>query len=339
MQESAIRIEEEIKRVEECQQLFRTLAYKLAIAVSHHSGEQIVIAPSMRQNVLDKEAECISLSEEREKIVKEYSKKESDKKVESELKKSLKEKSELLKELSSRLGAIAFEQSQAATLSLEVEEVIKPLVNEYTTLASKAEKHNVIAKLRFATLKRNFTSFCLRLFDALDKKGLLSTLKGERYEKLYREYLNVKSECKEIKSSIEELNKRYVDPSINSESKEKVSSKLALIQDELKEAAIAYGIYLFDNGAKWVSAETSEAELDLISLMLEERKKEEEATRSIASLKARAEADDYRDLIARNNQNIVLLEHEIARLSHQIEEIKSENMIHMKHIQELEAKH
>ena len=339
MQESAIRIEEEIKRVEECQQLFRTLAYKLAIAVSHHSGEQIVIAPSMRQNVLDKEAECVSLSEEREKIGKEYSRKESDKKVESELKKSLKEKSELLKELSSRLGAIAFEQSQASTLSSEVEEVIKPLVNEYTTLASKAEKHNVIAKLRFASLKRNFTSFCLRLFTALEEKELSSALKGERYEKLYTEYLKVKSECKEIKSSIEELNKRFVDSSINTESKEKVSNRLSLVQDELKEAAIAYGIYLFDNGAKWVSAETSEEELDLISLMLEERKKEEEATRNIASLKARAEADDYRDLIARNNQNIVLLEHEIARLSHQIEEIKSENMIHMKHIQELEAKH
>lgn len=340
MQEILAHIEDEEKALEECQQRFRVLAGRLGLSISHHEGEQIIIAPTMRQNVLDKEAECTALEEEIRKKHEVMDSLKNEKQAEETLSVRWNEASTSLDDLRSRLGAIAFEQSQAGALPAEAVQAAAPIIEEYTSLSEKAERGNIVAKLRLASLKKNFGLFCTRVFTALEKSGFEDTLSGERAAVLIAEYRKALAAEKEYRDLLEESRSRSGHSSLvlsEGESAEKLSERLGLLTAELDEAAISYGTYLFDNGGKWISGETTDEQLDLITEMLEERKQEEACNKAIASFRARAQADDYRDLIERNMQNISVLQHEIARLSLQIEEIEQENKVHMQRIRELEA--
>ena len=112
---------------------------------------------------------------------------------------------------------------------------------------------------------------------------------------------------------------------LNSNQKDTVISSLKNAESSYEEACISYGLFLFDNGSKWICANTTDKCLDLMTQMLQTQRYIDSQHVFIKKCRAMILQDDYSAMINQNDKKIASLKKEISRINDQIAEIENEN--------------
>ncbi len=317
----------------------RTLAHKLADDFSHEDVE-IIIAPTMRQSALEKEQAFNEMKAKREEFLKTLSEREEGKEAAGQERILQKERIKRFEAIRLSLGAIAFEQAGWKEADSKLKELIKPYIERFTSLSEQVEEKKgffrFIAESKFRRLKKHQDREFSAIMDILEKEDSLSLLTGDRASALLREY-------KQLSSSIEEGHRKLKAFAADTEDSaafsdnelSRIDDELKLLEEEYEEAFISYGFYLFENGAKWITANTAESELDLISEMLECQNQLDFQNKLIQMKKDQIAIDDFNAIIENNYKTISALRSEIERIERQIADVDEENRVLYGKIQKL----
>ena len=176
-------------------------------------------------------------------------------------------------------------------------------------------------------------------FDTLEKERLLRTVRSPRAEALLQEYQKLRKKEDSIRkrlkrrvSEVESLESNGQEDSIRA-----LEERLRDAGNNYEEACINYGLFLFDNGQKWINEKTSDQVLDMISQMLQTQRYIDTQQEFIKKCRAHLVQDDYQAIISENEKKIASLRKEIGRIEQQIADIENENTLIRARIRKLGA--
>ena len=249
-----------------------------------------------------------------------------------DLKKRLDEIEKKIRELKKTLGAIAFERSQAEDADQRLKELFKGEVEKYKTISQNRNSESIfsktIAKVKYSQYIKKQDNTFISLFNLLDSNKLLKTIKSPRSEDLINEYQKlskkreiIKKRLKSRQNQVDNLMSNYQDDSITI-----LEESLKDAESSYEEACISYGLFLFDNGSKWINASTQDQLLDLMTQMLQTQRYIDSQTEYIKKCRSMLVLDDYSAIIHENEKKISSLKKEIARINDQISDIEKENI-------------
>lgn len=309
----------------------RTLAHKLANDFSHADSE-IIIAPTMRQSALEKERAFNEVKERRKSVMDALSEMEAGKEAEGRERAHQKELIKSFEAVRLSLGAVAFEQALWAESNPRIKELLTPFVERFTTLSKQAADNKGLsrffARYKLGRLKKHQDREFSAITSLLEKEDALALLSGERAFSLVSEHKRLSFAIKEAEKRISVFKrKKEGDEGISDTELSRIDDELKVLEDEYDEAFISYGFYLFENGAKWITENTAEKELDLISEMLECQKQLDYNNKLIQMRKDQIAIDDFNAIIKQNHKTISALRSEIERIEHQIADVEEENSV------------
>jgi hypothetical protein len=229
--------------------------------------------------------------------------------------------------LLSRLGAIALVQCQSGIAPQEISDLLKDSLDEERNAQSMSCSDRfftrAMGKIKLSSLKRNESGRMLRVGRTLYEKGVLARLSGDQVPTLLEELQNFDSRLEKAGGRLRKSEDRLSRTKGEMLNTINYSEPLEEASCEFTEAAIAYGFYLFENGNKWIGEHTPEAELDILSRMLELRRTEDEARTEIEERKKEISIDELSLLIANDKKTIALLKTEKDKIDSQIERLES----------------
>lgn len=320
------------KRIDSSYHDLRTFAFQLCDEVMKNgTGSDIVIAPTLKGAVESALLEKNSIFDALNNSKNEIDSLESSKLKVSDLKKRLEENEKKIKDIKRVLGAIAFERAQAEECDQRLLDLLKDEIENFKILSQKRFEGSFFskffAKLKYRKVIKSQDSDFIRFFDIVDKNKLLKTIRSERSEALINDYQKlskkqeiIKRRLKSRQSEVDSLKNSHTDDSV-----EVLQDNLKNAESSYEEACISYGLFLFDNGSKWICANTSEKCLDLMTQMLQTQRYIESQHSYIKKCRAMILQDDYSAMIGENDKKIASLKKEIARINDQIAEIENEN--------------
>lgn len=323
-------IKEEIQilqnQVDETYRQFRNQAHELGlVAYEDRESLKILIGNSLLDNFKTKrESQRLREEEVRSLLELESSIQEGrqmKKKAETELSSLFSERKNLL----SRLGSIAFVQVEAGVANDRITHLLSGRLekeNRASKLScSKFPLFSFIGKIRLSMLRKTHVREMLNMGILLDREDLLKELTGPSVEDLISKLCKIKEDIIHYESELEKSSLAIVE---NKDDKLKSLNYKAELEEAnmaVEETAISYGIYLFENGSKWIDAATPERELDIISKMLILKKKEESLVKEIEDRKKEYRIDELSLLIFHDRKNIELLMSEKDKIDEEIEKL------------------
>lgn len=316
------------KRIDSSYHDLRTFAFQLCDEVMKNgTGSDIVIAPSLKGAVESALKEKNSLVDALNNSKSEIDNLENSKLKVSDLKKRLESNEKKLKDIKRVLGAIAFERAQAEDCDSRLFELLKDDVENFKLLSQKRSEGSFIASLRYRKFIKHQDNDFIRIFDILDKNKLLKTIRSERsealisdYQKLSKKQEIIKRRLKSRQNEVDSLMNIHADDGV-----EELEENLKNAESSYEEACISYGLFLFDNGSKWICANTTDRCLDLMTQMLQTQRYIDSQHVFIKKCRAMILQDDYSAMINQNDKKIASLKKEISRINDQIAEIENEN--------------
>lgn len=332
-------IEKTEKELEDAFTSQRQQARRLGIAFSSSDNTSLVISPTMKENVIRCENEYDELKARLEACTAAISALEGDKRNLKRLEAERRQLESTLSDARIRLGAIAFEQAQCADAPAELAAALSSYTTTYRSLSERAAGGGLsgfAASIRFRSVvrgqKKDFNAICT----ILEREGLLHMLGGERAPALVHEVEKTSVELKSIIAEIEEC-RAHADK-VQGEGSERPQQLADAVKEAgrvAEEAEISYGMYLFQNGAKWIASDTPALLLDIVSAMLSEQKKIDALQQKSRRAQDKLAIDDFRLMIKNNCQKQEALRSEIAMIQRQIEDISAENEVLEKKIRGL----
>ncbi len=329
MQELVLQINELEERQRADEESLRGYAGRLGRTIAHLEG-MTPVAPALRDEYLMREENLRSAREEKS-LVQELV--EAQKKGRKDLESLKARKSAMEKELDQlrfRIGAIAFEQAQSESCAPEIKDILAPIVSRYRRLKENSREGSFLSATTSKLLLAisNQDKDFLSAFRTVESAGHLKKLVGERASSLVAEYLSRMESLAGITAELTSLGEDMGDADVYTEGHEKALDKR--LQDctyDEEEAAVSYGIYLFENAVKWLKDTTDPAIVDLVSDMLKTHELLEEETRQIQTRRNQIEIYNQMEKVRINDRAIEKLEAERERLLRQIEELRAENEI------------
>lgn len=321
------------KQIESSYQDLRTFAFQLCDEVMKNgTGSDIVIAPSLKSAVEEALKDKNALVESLNNSKSDSTTLEDSKLQVGDLKKRLDEIEKKIRELKKTLGAIAFERSQAEDADQRLKELFKGEVEKYKTISQNRNSESIfsktIAKVKYSQYIKKQDNTFISLFNLLDSNKLLKTIKSPRSEDLINEYQKlskkreiIKKRLKSRQNQVDNLMSNYQDDSVTI-----LEESLKDAESSYEEACISYGLFLFDNGSKWINASTQDQLLDLMTQMLQTQRYIDSQTEYIKKCRSMLVLDDYSAIIHENEKKISSLKKEIARINDQISDIEKENL-------------
>ncbi len=318
--------------------LYREKAKALGLlALAHRERLNILIGNSLLTELINAKQSYDSisaLSAKREAL--EASIKE-EKKTASDSKNQVTELERQKKELLSRLGAVALVQAQSGVASAAIAELLKAELEAEREAIAQSNSNSAFEMLKgrykLNKLQKNQAKRVYDIGVEIEKNGLSSQVKGENgngfallLEKLNEELAFHKGTVEHLTRNLE----KKADEQLNT-----INDKEQLEEAELKlnETAISYGIYLYENGSKWISAETPEEELDLLTEMLSLQNEREKIEQRIRQCYKEISIDELSLVISNDKKTIERLlvekkqiEDEIERLNGHISQVTAQIM-------------
>lgn len=338
MEDVLAEIEKTEKELEDAFTRQRQQARRLGIAFSS-DNTSLVISPTMRENVIRCENEYDEIKARLEACTAALSALEGDRRNLKRLESEHRELNSSVSQLRVRLGAIAFEQAQCADAPAQLSAALSSYITTYRTLSERSSAGGLAglaASIRLKSVvrgqKKDFSAICT----ILEEERLLGLLRGERAASLVRDIDRESARMKIISCEIEEC-RAHADK-VQGEGGERPQQLADAVKEagrKAEEAEISYGMYLFQNGAKWISSETSRTLLDIVGAMLSEQKKIDSLQQKSQRARDQLAIDDFRLMIRNNCQKQEALRSEIAVIERQIEEIAAENEVLEKKIKGL----
>lgn len=320
----------------------RSLASTLAnLAACESDGTVTLVAPSLRNTYIscrDTAGELRARKSGRDELDKRLA--EGQEKV-STLQKERARSASKLRELAVMAGAIAFEQAGRDDASKELEEALKDQLEHSRALYEAAKAKSVagaIARARLSLYQKRQESVFFSCFETLDEKGLLDLIKGERATSLVASYRSIKSSIGMLDREIESRKHSISASQMVRPDDDRLDANLASAERELTEAAVAYGLFLFDNGGKWIGPDTGDSFLDIVQKMLDTRKRIEDLEHRIELEKEYSAIADFRSMMEFNNSKIRDLRAEISRIEDEIASIEEDNRTLERKIANVEAR-
>ncbi len=344
MQNVLSEIEAAEKRIESSYQDLRNFAFSLCDGMMKESdGSGIIIAPTLRSAVTAALAEKESADEALKSRCSDIDFLESSKVRVSDLKERLAQTTERIKEIKRVFGAIALERSEAADADARVKEALKSYTDSNRARSEKKNSSNVFIRLTAglsdAVMKSRREREFVSAFDTLEKARLLKAVRSPRAEALLQEYQKLKKKEDTIRKRLKrrENEVESLESNGQEDSLKTLQERLRDAESNYEEACINYGLFLFDNGQKWVSEKTPDSILDTISQMLQTQRYIDSQQEYIKKCRAHLVQDDYAAIINQNEKKIASLRKEIARIEQQISDIENENALIRGRIRKLGA--
>lgn len=323
-------IKEEIQilqnQLDEIYRQFRNQAYELGL-VTYDDREslKLLIGNSLLENFKTKrEMQKIKEEEVRSLLEIESSIKEGKQKkkmAETELSALNSEKKILL----SRLGSIAFVQAEAGVANDRITRLLSGRLEKENRAAklshSKFPPCLFIGKIKLSILRKSHVRDMLNVGILLDKEDLLKELTGVSVEDLLSKLDKIKEDIIRYEGELEKSSQAIVENKDDKIKSSNYKAELEEVNRAVEETAISYGIYLFENGSKWIDAATPERELDIISKMLILKKKEDSLIKEIEDKKKGYRIDELSLLISHDKKNIELLVSEKEKIDEEIEKL------------------
>ena len=344
MQNVLSEIEAAEKRIESSYQDLRNFAFSLCDSVMKTgTGSGIIIAPTLRSAVTSALAERTSAEEALKSRCSDIDTLESSKGRVTDLKGRLEQTDSRIREIKRVFGAIALERAEADDADDRLKAALRPYTDQLKLRAEKKNSSNVFIRFSAgvgdAVLKGRREREFVSAFDTLEKERLLRTVRSPRAEALLQEYQKLRKK----EDSIRKRLKRRVSEVESLESNGQEDSVRALEErlrdagNNYEEACINYGLFLFDNGQKWINEKTSDQVLDMISQMLQTQRYIDTQQEFIKKCRAHLVQDDYQAIISENEKKIASLRKEIGRIEQQIADIENENTLIRARIRKLGA--
>lgn len=332
-------IEKIEKELEDAFTRQRQQARRLGIAFCSSDNTSLVISPTMRENVIRCENEYDALKARFEACTAAISALEGDKRNLKRLESERHQLETVLSEARIRLGAIAFEQAQCADAPTELSAALSSYISTYQSLSERASAGGLsgfAASIRLKGVVRGQKKDFASISAILEKEGLFHTLRGERASVLVRDIEKDSASLRSLNAEIEEC-RAHADKvqGEGSERPQQLGDAVREAGRTAEEAEISYGMYLFQNGAKWISSDTPELLLDIVSAMLAEQKKIDALQLRSKRAQDKLAIDDFRLMIKNNCLKQEALRSEIASIQRQIDEISAENEVLEKKIRGL----
>ncbi|MGN0906915.1 MAG: hypothetical protein ACI4NM_07190 [Bullifex sp.] len=344
MQNVLSEIEAAEKRIESSYQDLRNFAFSLCDGVMKEgTGSGIIIAPTLRNAVKAAMAEKQSAEEALRNRCSDIDSLESSKVRVSDLKQRLDSSTERIREIKRVFGAIALERAEASDADPKVKTVLQPYTDACRARAEKKNSSNVFVRFTAGVsdslLKSRREREFIAVFDTLENARLLKAVRSPRAEALLQEYQKLKKKEETIKKRLRrrESEVENLESSGQEDSVRTLEERLRDAGNNYEEACINYGLFLFDNGQKWINEKTSDRILDMISQMLQTQRYIESQQEYIRKCRAHLVQDDYSAIIAQNEKKIASLRKEIERIEQQISDIENENALIRGRIRKLGA--
>lgn len=344
MQNVLSEIEAAEKRIESSYQDLRNFAFSLCDSVMKTgTGSGIIIAPTLRSAVTSALAERTSAEEALKSRCSDIDTLESSKGRVTDLKDRLEQTDSRIREIKRVFGAIALERAEAEDADDRLKAALRPYTDQLKLRAEKKNSSNVFIRFSAgvgdAVLKGRREREFVSAFDTLEKERLLRTVRSPRAEALLQEYQKLRKKEDSIRkrlkrrvSEVEILESNGQEDSIRA-----LEERLRDAGNNYEEACINYGLFLFDNGQKWINEKTSDQVLDMISQMLQTQRYIDTQQEFIKKCRAHLVQDDYQAIISENEKKIASLRKEIGRIEQQIADIENENTLIRARIRKLGA--
>ena len=229
------------------------------------------------------------------------------------------------KEILSRLGAVALVQAQSDVACPEIAALLKDTIEEEKKAFAMSNSQSFLTKikgrLKLKKIQKHQAKRVYNIGLLLDQKGIAYKVNGENGNSFALSLDKINRELNFHKGKVEHLTKNLeikADEQLTA-----INDKEQLEEAELKlnEAAISYGIYLFENGSKWIGENTPDQELDLLSEMLVLQNEREALEARIKECHKEISIDELSLLISNDKKKIERLLIEKHKIEEEIEKI------------------
>lgn len=336
------KIEELQKDIDEKWDSLRSAGYELAqLSARMTEGPVTLISPTLRRAFTDAQNDFVFLKSqnlEREELVRRLD--EGKRKV-SFLQKERAHCMKKIDELAVMLGAVAFAQAGSPDCDEEVRQALEDEVGHCEQLAMKAGGNSLLSslgRLRYSLYLRKQETVFAACFAKLRDRNLLSRLSGERAVSLLESYKSLSASLEIIEHDLEARKSKVSDSQSELDGNDDLKQRLENARIQLNEAGVNYGLYLFDNGHKWIGPDTPEAFLDLVQQMLQLQQGISDDEEEIEKEKEYSAIADFESMIEFNNKKINDLREEIRSISAEIEKIEEDNRNIRRKIENVEAR-
>ena len=322
----------------------RSQAYRLAQWAITDDGPVSLISPTLRTGFQDAvsrhdsiKAMVLAGEEERRRL-------DEGRQSVSRLEKEKAQGEKKLAELEELIGAVAMAQGDSPDADPGVKEAITPFIERRNSLAEAAGRGGlraIASKAQLALYKRGEAAVFTEIFHTLESKDLLDKLSGDRAGALVDAYRALSKSTRKLSKELEAGSDRLSARELlmdDDQDGSRLKAQEAQADDAQREAGIAYGLYLFDNGGKWISQDTSDSVLDLVQGMLDEQGHIEECRRNMEKERDWAAIEDFKSMISFNDSRIEALRREIRTIEEEIAQVEEENEGLRRKISNVEAR-
>ena len=314
--------------IDESYKKFRSNAYDLGLLALHDKdqlgimiGNSLSLALEQKVKVKNELETLLNEHQNMERLI------EEGKTLTSVCKSEITKLENIKSEILSRLGAIALVQMQSQVATIKNCEVLNSEILREAKATKKSQASffaiKLIGYLQLSLLKKKQPKRVLLIGRELEKHDELKNLTGEHVTPLLTQLAELNSKIdnykKELSNSQTQLKKNQ-DETLNVINyKERFDDA----NNQMTEAAISYGFYLFENGSKWINDKTPDLELDLLSNMLRLQGEEEKGKKQIEIYKKEISIDELSLLIANDKKSISLLMSEKVKIDEEIDKLKA----------------
>lgn len=307
----------------------RRQACRLASLATHlEDGPVTLISPSLRTSFLEAERSFNQVDgrkKARDELARHLS--EGQEKV-SRLQRERTESRRRLAQLKVQIGALAFAQAESPVCDKDVSAALSPFLAEHRRLVESSQASGLVGamgRFRLSMYGKGQEKVFSSCFDTLFEKGLLDRLVGDKARDLLDAYLALSSSYEALDSDIEARSHRLSAGRMELDEDDDLDRRFRQARDDADEAGVSYGMYLFDNGSKWIGPDTPDSFLDCVQSMLALNEHIEECQRNIEREKEYSAIADFSSMIEFNDGKIRELRSEIERINGEIASIEEDN--------------
>lgn len=323
------RIEEIQKDMDASYNELRSLALRLASAACADENEEIsLIAPTLRTAFISARDNFNSIKSRKLQMDELRARLSEGEESLSRLQREKNSTERKLRELEVLIGAVAFAQADSPSCDPEVEKALSPFTSYSRSLYEETQRKGPVAfaaKVRLALYQKNQGSVFSQCFSTLRDKNLLFHLSGEKAGEYLETYSSLSSSYSLLCQDVESRKHRLSASQMETSGSDEIRKDYAHFENEMKEAGTSYGLYLFDNGYKWINQNTGEEYLNIVERMLELNNHIESCRSEIDRQKEYSAISDFLSMIDFNNRKISDLREEIRTINEQIARIDDEN--------------
>lgn len=323
------RIEEIQKDMDASYNELRSMALRLAGAACLDENSEIaLIAPSLRNSFISAREHFNMLKSRKIQQDELRTRLSEGEKSLSRLQKEKSSTARKLRELEVLIGAVAFAQADSPSCDTEVKEALSSYTDYSRALSDEAAKKGPIglaARVRLSVYRKKQGSVFRECFNVLRENKLLSRLTGEKAKEYLDSYATLSESASILAEDVEKRRHSLSASQLEVSAGEGIEKDYEHAENEMRESGTSYGLYLFDNGFKWINQDTGEEYLNIVEKMLTLSNHIENCRSEIERQKEYSAIADFLSMIEFNNRKIADLKEEIRVINDQISRIEDDN--------------